>query len=186
MDLRARIIEGTDIWYDQDLKNNKYYTFIKTNNEKVYIRANCDQEGFNALYNIGKLLWDLDMCSKFEIAAFDDAGKLFWKHRPDMYNFARNSYKNCFVKTIKEEYKSFTSPDFQNDKLETEHLRDYQKRFWSNRNIIYTPHRFEFTIKATRLKNTSSLDNKILEAKLSSSQEDLISNAPHKKDAFEH
>lgn len=151
MRLRARIIEGTDVWYDRDFYNNKY-RFEKTINEDICISADYmkPQEAFNVLYDIGKVLWDADMCSKFEIAAFDENGQLFWKHRPDQYNFERNKYLNCFDEIIKEEYNAFSSPDFQNDKSEMDYLQDYQKRFW-NKHHLYSPEYFKQTIRDTQL-----------------------------------
>lgn len=149
--LRARIIEGTDVWYLRHFKNKKYH-FKKINNDDMCIddAYRKPQEAFNNLYNIGKVLWDADMCSKFEIAAFDENGQLFWKHRPDQYNFERNKYFNCFDEIIKEEYKSFSSPDFQNDKLEMDYLQDYQKRFW-DRHVLNDIGVFEQMIRDTQL-----------------------------------
>lgn len=148
--LRARIIEGADVWYCRSFEKDGY-KFFKTDNDVVCIDAPCDQKGFNALYKIGKMLWDSDRCSKFEIVAFD-SGKLFWVYRPDMYNFERNRYANCFDKSIGDIHKLFVSDKFQNDKVQMDYLRDYKNRFWRNKTVIYSVGHFEKTIKDTQLK----------------------------------
>lgn len=149
--LKARVIEGVDRWYEHSLEENeKYHLFVEENNDCVCVIAPCNQEGFNQLFNVGKMLWDNGFCSKFEIAAFDKRN-LFWKHRPDQYNFERNSYKNRFGSVIEEEYQSFMSDDFQNDELELNYLRDYYNRFWSDKHAVYSVERFEKLVKDTQL-----------------------------------
>ena len=155
MELRARIIEGTDVWYDRYLQKNGKYVFHKTDNTVVALHASCDQKGFDALYAIGKQLWNAEMCSKFEIAAFggkgSNWGQMFWKHRPDQYNFERNPYGGRFDQMIQEEFKAYSSPDFQKDSLELNYLQDYQTRFWDKRTITYSPEFFLDTIQNTVL-----------------------------------
>lgn len=155
MELRARIIEGTDVWYDRYLQKNGKYVFHKTNNSVVALHASCDQKGFDALYAIGKQLWDAGMCSKFEIAAFDGSygtwGQMFWKHRPDQYNFERNRYGGRFDQMIREEFQAYSSPDFQNDPMELKHLQEIQNRFWDKLTVTYTPAFFQDTIQNTIL-----------------------------------
>lgn len=146
--LKARIVEGTDVWYERSMDDYGEYKYRKTDTEDFCITAACDQEGYNSLYDIGKKLWDSGLCSKFEIAAFDD-GRMFWHQRPDKSNFERNSYKSGFEPMIKEEYQSFSSVDFQNDKLEMEYLQEYQNKFWNNRTIICSVRCFDKMLEDT-------------------------------------
>lgn len=164
MELRARIIEGTDVWYSREFKNGKYI-LVSARNEDICITAKClrPQDAFNALYDLGKFLWDANLCSKYEIAAFKGE-KMFWKHRPDHYNFERNKYLSCFDKIIKEEYASFSSPDFQNDKLEIEYVQDHQKRFWDNKTTFCSVENFKPTARTTLIHSDASLDDKIVAA----------------------
>lgn len=152
--LMARIIEGTDTWYDYSFKDNmRKYSFLnvkKINNELLAIAAPCDQNGFDKLYNIGKTLWDNGMCLKFEIAAFD-GDSLFWKTRPDKWNFEQGRYNGWFDSMIAEELKSFHSEDFQNDPLETEYLLNYQNQFWDNKTQNLSPGAFEQLMDDTKL-----------------------------------
>lgn len=164
MELRARIIEGTDVWFSQDFKNGKY-ELVKTDNKDVCITAGClrPQDAFNALYDLGNFLWDSNLCSKYEIAAFE-GDKMFWKHRPDQYNFERNKYRSCFDKIIKEEYAAFSSPDFQNDRLEMEYIQDYQKRFWDNKTTFCSVENFKPIARITQMQLDDSLADKIAAA----------------------
>lgn len=136
MDLRARIIEGTDVWYSREFKNGKYI-LVSTRNEDICITAKClrPQDAFNALYDLGKFLWDANLCSKYEIAAFEGK-KMFWKHRPDYYNF----------------------------KLELEYVQDYQKRFWDNKTTFCSVETFKPTVRTTLMLSDASLDDKIVAA----------------------
>lgn len=155
MELRARIIEGQDVWYSRHLPQSGKYVFYPTNNCVVGITASCDQKGFDALYAIGKQLWDAGMCSKFEIAAFDGSiasqGRIFWKCRPDQYNFEENRYTGRFDRVIREEYRAYSSPDFQNDALEMDFIQDYQRKFWDMVTVAYSVEYFQKVIENTIL-----------------------------------
>lgn len=149
--LKARIIEGTDEWFEKRALENNEFDRVIWKNSDLAIRTPCNQEGFNALFNIGKALWEKDMCSKFEIAAFD-SGKLFWKYRPDQWNFERNRYVSTFEKMIEEEHGSFISDDFQNDQLEMDYLKNYQDHFWRGQKCIVSVDCFEEILKETVLQ----------------------------------
>lgn len=164
--LRARVIEGCDEWFDRNLQSNGKYNFVKTKNENLCLDAPYSQEGFNALFNVGKDLWDAGMCSKFEIAVFVD-GRMFWKHRPDKYNFSDNPYFESFESMIKQEDLSFRSEDFQNDALELKYVEDYQKAFWDGRNVICTVEYFKQTVQDTALYDGLLYAKKVLDSGVS-------------------
>lgn len=155
MELRARVVEGSDTWYDRYLQKNGQYAFHKTDNRVVGISAPCDQKGFDSLFALGKRLRAVGLCSKFEIAAFDggfgDWGQMFWICRPDKMNFESDRYTGRFDMVIQEELKAYSSPDFQNDLLEMQYLREYQKKFWDKVAITYSPEAFQKTMVNTIL-----------------------------------
>lgn len=160
--LMARVIEGTDNWYKYDYKYGlKKFAFSEIKNESLAIGSQCTQKGYDTLYSIGKLLWDNGMCTKFEIAAFD-GDNLFWKTRPDQLNFEQNRYEGCFDSMIEEEYRSYSSEDFQKDKLEMDYIIDYQNRFWSNKNNHFGPDAFGLLLKDTKLHEDLTIVHKWL------------------------
>lgn len=112
MKLFARIIEGSP-------------------EDKIF-QAECTQEGYNKLWNIGKELWDYGDVSKYEIGVFTDSLQLFWSIRPDKWNFEKNRHKNCFIEYAEEELKSFLSPDFQSDTLEMDYAKKKQALWMDN------------------------------------------------------
>lgn len=146
MYLRARVIEGTDVWHERGSKG----AFNAISNDVLCIEAPCNQKGFDALYNVGKMLWDKDMCSKFEIAAFC-GGELFWKTRPDQWNFEHGRYDGWFDSMIAEELQSFQSEDFQCDELELGYLQGYQDKFWKGRHEVCSVEAFLSLVKNTQL-----------------------------------
>lgn len=148
--LKARVIEGVDRWFNLCLDQKGKYVFLDHDNDEVCVFAPCNQNGFNKLYDIGKMLWDKNICSKFEIAAFD-GDELFWKTRPDQWNLDKNRYKSRFENMISEEYQSFKSDDFQNDKFELDYIRNYQKRFWEEKVHSFDVNAFKSLINNTLL-----------------------------------
>lgn len=149
--LMARVIEGTDKWYTYGYKYRlKDFDFSEITNDSLAIGSQCNQKGYDALFNIGKILWENGMCTKFEIAAFDD-DNLFWKTRPDKWNFEKGNYEGWFDSMIEEEYRSYSSEDFQNDKIETEYIIDYQNKFWTNKDKHFGTEAFVLLLNDTKL-----------------------------------
>lgn len=142
--LKARVIEGTDVWYDMRELEDGFFENVQFGSKDFAICAPCNQEGFNSLFNVGKTLNEKGMCSKFEIAAFDN-GVLFWKTRPDKYQFESNGYVEPFDDII------------EKDPVATEYLTDYQERFWKHKSHLVSPSCFEDIVELTLL--TEALKN---------------------------
>ena len=119
MELRARVVEGQDAWFDRYLPQNGRSKFYETKNSVMSLWAPCNQKGFDALFEIGKQLHDADMCSKFEIAAFDGTngewGRMFWKRSLD--NFENNRYEGRFNEMTQEEFEKYSLLDYSTDAM---------------------------------------------------------------------
>ena len=97
--------------------------------DPVIYQEECNQNGFNALFERGQELKSNNKDVDYEIGVFTDDFKLFWSINPFPLKVAKNYLSENFEKYAQEELKSYLSADFQNDKLEMEFALKKQKEW---------------------------------------------------------
>lgn len=133
--------------------------------------AEYSQEGYNELWNKGKVMWDAGELSKFEIGVFTDSHRLFWSLRPDKINFEENILIDCFIECAKEEQESFLSEDFQKNFSEMNWMVERQK-FWLENSKFCELIDVKKCLERTgiALINLGFTEGKFTEAKISSKE----------------
>ncbi len=100
--------------------------------EGVFLEMPFTTTGYGELWWYGKKHWDLNNVSKYEIAAFSDAGKLISYHRPDQYNFSSQSLNHNLIEVATEKLLNLIENDFEEDEVLKSIYERYQMT-WARR-----------------------------------------------------